>query len=99
MEPVELPDELRVELDAFGVDGEPPLVDAALPGNHIQVAAGGLGEIDGAVALFELFEAAEAAALAESFPGPAVIIVRRGCSHGSRILTLGRCVKRAADGW
>lgn len=78
MEPAEFTDELRGEFDAFGVDGKAPFVDSALPRNHVQVTAGSPGEENGPLFVFDFFEAAEAASVAEGFPG---IFVVHGIIH------------------
>lgn len=64
MEPVKLPDQLRSEFYAFVVDMKTTVVDLALPGNYIQVTAGGAGKEDFAIFSFNFFKTAEAALLA-----------------------------------
>lgn len=68
MKPVELFYQLGGQLDAGRIDGEAAGIDAALAGYHVQVAAGGLGEEDGAPFVLQFFEAAETAMGAEGFP-------------------------------
>lgn len=82
MEPMERPHQFLGQLDALGVDVESPLVDDALAGGYIQVAAGGGGEEDRTVLILDFLEAAETAPLAEGFPCVAGFIL---IFHGMRI--------------
>lgn len=68
MEPVEFPDQLFGQLDAFRVYLETAVVDDAPPGNNIQITARGGGEKYCAGFILNLLEATEAALPAEGFP-------------------------------
>jgi hypothetical protein len=68
MEPGEVSYRFGGEFHAFRVDFEPPGIDFTLPCDYIQVTARGPGEKDGSVFVFDFFETAEAALLAERFP-------------------------------
>jgi hypothetical protein len=64
MQPFDRIYQLRCKLDAFGVDFKALVIDLALSGHDIQIAARCLGVENGSVVVLELFEAAEPALVA-----------------------------------
>ena len=80
------------QLDAVGIDLEAALEDLATAGDHVQIAAGGLGVDDPAPAILQLFETAAAALFAEGIP---LLVVIRSIAHHEDTETalsqLGRC--------
>jgi hypothetical protein len=60
--------QLRCQLDALGIDGKTVVVNPALTGYHIQVAAGSLGVEDRAALVLNFFKTTVAAASTERFP-------------------------------
>ena len=68
MEPVQVFDHVRPEFYALRVDIEAAVVYLAQPGDHIEISAWRSGEKDVAVFIFDLFETADAAPLADCLP-------------------------------
>jgi hypothetical protein len=64
VQPFERCDELRGQLDTFGVDAEAATINLAFSGDNIQIAAGDLGVEDRAVVIFDFFKTAETALVA-----------------------------------
>ncbi len=67
-QPVQLGNQFCCQLHAIRVDLETTCKDLAATGDHIQIAAGGLGVDDLAAAILQLFKAASAALIAEVVP-------------------------------
>jgi len=77
-QPVQLGDQLCCQLHTIRVDLETAFKDLAAPGDHIQVAAGGLGVDNLAAAILQFFKAASAALIAEVVP---LAVIRSIISH------------------
>jgi len=70
--------QLRCQLDTFRVDGEALVINPALAGVHIQIAAGFQGVEDRSPLILDLFKAAHSAAPAEGLP---FFIFHHGIRH------------------
>jgi hypothetical protein len=79
--PAQLGHHLGCQLYAMGIDLEAPFKDFAVAGDHIQIAACGLGVDNLAPAVLQLFKTAAAALLAKGIP---LFSIAGHISHGNR---------------